>query len=557
MRTLLVSAVAMAAALYVTPLWLDIPLLDPDEGLHAAIAQEMVEKGDWVTPRFGGQPFYDKPVLYFWAQAASLRTFGMTEAAVRLPGLAFTLLGVATTALLGWRLLGREAALLAALFQMSLVLPAALGQFGVHDVALVPWVNLALLCLWEATRPATLRPVAWFAAAGLWLALAILTKGLIGPAFVGLALATYLIVGRRLCLHDIVGGALALAVATAAAAPWYALMLARNPGYARYYFWERHVEGFLTSSQRHGDEPWWYYLPIMLGGALPWIAYAPLAWRQWRLDAQHEEPAHDANLLLWAWLGSGLLFLSLAQSKMATYALPLFPPLALIAAGLWSRMIAGTLDSAVRRWAVRTFVAASACGPLVLPIAMAVAAARFELTFGPALWIAGALIALGSWAPLVAWRWGRTEAALAAGGCYLAAVFGFVMAGVLPQIAPHLSARPLARHLNQRMPNAREVLVVNERVGSLVFYLSPDLRRRLGGGRVHHVSLKELLAPPPLDQNALVALPTRIVDEARRCRRIAAAPLAVVGHYHVCNGRVLAPYLAREPKGADRLARGK
>jgi len=71
-----------------------IPLADPDEGLHAAIAQEMVEKGDWIVPRLLDEPFLDKPILYFWAIAASLKTLGMSEAAVRLPGLLFGMLGM-------------------------------------------------------------------------------------------------------------------------------------------------------------------------------------------------------------------------------------------------------------------------------------------------------------------------------------------------------------------------------------------------------------------------------------------------------------------------------
>ena len=66
-----------------------IPLVDPDEGLHASVAQEMVERGDWIVPRMLHQPFLDKPILYFWAVALSLKAFGMSEAAVRLPGLLF------------------------------------------------------------------------------------------------------------------------------------------------------------------------------------------------------------------------------------------------------------------------------------------------------------------------------------------------------------------------------------------------------------------------------------------------------------------------------------
>jgi len=94
------ALLACSVSIYGYPLTLPTPLLDPDEGLHAVISQEMAESGDYVVPRFQGKPFLDKPILYFAAQAISLQTFGMNEASVRLPGLLFALLGVATTVLL-------------------------------------------------------------------------------------------------------------------------------------------------------------------------------------------------------------------------------------------------------------------------------------------------------------------------------------------------------------------------------------------------------------------------------------------------------------------------
>ena len=164
-------------------------LLDPDEGLHAAIAQEMVERGDWVVPRLQGKPFLDKPILYFWAEAASLKLFGMSEGAVRLPGLLLGMLGMAATGIVGGRMFGRDAGWLAAIFYASMVLPVALTQAAAHDVALVPWVAFATLLLWEAEQAASPRKaLAGTIAAGVFLGLAMLTKGLVGVALVAAAL---------------------------------------------------------------------------------------------------------------------------------------------------------------------------------------------------------------------------------------------------------------------------------------------------------------------------------------------------------------------------------
>ena len=113
----------VALALVIAPLAANAPLFDPDEGLHAAIAQEMVRSGDYVTPRFLGEPFLDKPILFFWSEAVSLRIFGMNEAAVRIPPLAFGVFGMVAVALLGRRLFGETTGIIAGIAYGTMLLP--------------------------------------------------------------------------------------------------------------------------------------------------------------------------------------------------------------------------------------------------------------------------------------------------------------------------------------------------------------------------------------------------------------------------------------------------
>jgi 4-amino-4-deoxy-L-arabinose transferase len=89
-----------------------------------------------------------------------------------------------------------------------------------------------------------------------------------------------------------------------------------HPGYLYYYFVERHLQGYLTATQRHAGRPFWYYLPIVLGGALPWTGYLAGALRS--------AAGNPLRLILWAWFAIGLVFLSIGESKLVTYALPLF-----------------------------------------------------------------------------------------------------------------------------------------------------------------------------------------------------------------------------------------
>jgi 4-amino-4-deoxy-L-arabinose transferase-like glycosyltransferase len=335
---------AIAAILYLAPLLLNAPLTDPDEGLHAAISQEMVERGDFIVPRFVGRAFYDKPILFFWAQAASMRLFGMNTAAARLPGMLFALLAIATTGWLARILFGDPARTssppigwVAAGCYATMLLPFVLAQVPVHDIAVVPFTNVAIGLLWRAGRDSARheRSAGGLAirdsiVAGLALGLSILTKGLEGIAIVGIGYATYLLVTRTLTRRLVVLGIVVVGVAALVALPWYLAMDAREPGYLRYYFLDRHLLGFATETQRHGGQPWWYYVPVLVAGGLPWIAYA-------RWNVLSDAPGK----LLWIWPVATLVLLSLSNSKAVTYILPVMPAVALVASRSYT---------AVRQW---------------------------------------------------------------------------------------------------------------------------------------------------------------------------------------------------------------
>ena len=311
---------AIAALLYLAPLLLDAPLTDPDEGLHAAISQEMIERGDFVVPRFLGRAFLDKPPLFFWAQAASMRAFGMTTAAARLPGLLFALLGIATTGWFASVLFDRRVAWIAATCYATMVLPFLLAQAPVHDIALVPFTNLALGFLWRAgIRDSVL--------AGVVLGVSMLAKGLEGLAIIGIGYVLYLLITRALTWRLVARGVLVVVVAALVALPWYLAMNAREPGYLRYYFVDRHLLGFATDTQRHSGQPWWFYLPVVVGGGLPWLLFVRVAGRK-----------APPCTLLWTWLIGAIALLSLSQSKAITYVLPAMPAVAIMAGVSIERM---------------------------------------------------------------------------------------------------------------------------------------------------------------------------------------------------------------------------
>jgi 4-amino-4-deoxy-L-arabinose transferase-like glycosyltransferase len=161
------------------------PFIDPDEYYYITAARRMVETGDWITPHFNGEPRILKPVLFYWIIAGADKLFGPYVTVARLCSAAAAAGGVLLVWLMGQHLLGRRAALLAALFAAAHLAIAQTIRFATTDTTLwlfcclanYAWIRIAL------PREGRSPPARWayffFAA----VALALLTKGPIALAW--------------------------------------------------------------------------------------------------------------------------------------------------------------------------------------------------------------------------------------------------------------------------------------------------------------------------------------------------------------------------------------
>lgn len=477
---------AVALVVVLAPLAASAPLFDPDEGLHAAIAQEMARTGDYVTPRFLGEPFLDKPILFFWAEAASLRLFGDNETAVRLPPLLFGLAGMLSVALLARTLFGEPAGLISGIVYATMLLPFGVSQVAVHDIGVVPFMCVAAWCLATLTvreaRPSAGRTAALATLAGICLGLSILTKGLVGVAFTGILGACLAVYRPAALLRLGVTLTIAVVVAVLVAAPWYIAMEQAHPGYLHYYFVERHLQGYLTATQRHSGRPFGYYAPIVLGGVLPWTLHLA--------GAAQSARANPLRLVIWGWFAAGLIFLSLGESKLLTYALPLFPALAI----LIGEYVHARGD---RPRASRVFTLATTVQMIFLAVLPAAALILLRSRFGAApavVWILAA--ALGLLTLDAARRMRRapdsttTVRWLAQGSVY--SILAMML--MLPHAAAWMTAKDLAHTLNAGGVLPSRVSVLDERIGSLVFYLDPALRAEATAARLDESSFAEAIA---------------------------------------------------------------
>ncbi len=507
---------ALVLAAYLVPLAVPVPLMEDDEGLHAAIATEMVERGDWAVPRLMGQPFLDKPILYFWLQAASIAAFGASEFAVRLPGTLTALAGAIATGWLARVLFGATPALGAwgALVYATMLLPYAVSLSPLHDLVMVPLVAVAFGAFWKVHHaPSTAAAAQWTLVAGVALGLSMLGKGLTGVGLIGVGMAAWMAWTRTWSWRLVGAGAAALAIGTAIAWPWYAAMEAASPGYLRYFIVDRHIGGVAGDEQRHAGRPFWYYVPVLVAGTWPWIAAAARR-RPARADL--------AERLVWSWLVADFVLLSAAGSKLATYLLPALPAVALLAA----RAIVDANDDADPAPGWLTVSTAA------IPVLAAVAYAQWmapEFVSGWELVVVVPLVVAGFFSVSTLGRaWSGSQRLL----CVTAITLLCAALGGRPLVATYLTARGLSETMNAAGRLPQQLLIVDEGVGSFLFYLRPELRRGLTPDRVQRVSRFSILDRPPLDDR-LVAISVDRLSGVRNLFDLPPGGDGPIGSFHV------------------------
>ncbi len=154
------------------------PLSVPDEARYCEIPREMVATGDYVTPRLNGVKYFEKPVLFYWLQAASIRAFGLSEWTLRLWPALFALSGCLLAYYAGRKLYGRRAGLFAAAVLATSVLYYALGRTIILDMPVTIFLTGALLSFLLAVEEEGARAQRWYYLAFYaFAALATLTKG--------------------------------------------------------------------------------------------------------------------------------------------------------------------------------------------------------------------------------------------------------------------------------------------------------------------------------------------------------------------------------------------
>jgi 4-amino-4-deoxy-L-arabinose transferase-like glycosyltransferase len=303
-------------------------LIGADEPRYAQVAHEMLARHDWITPTLGGQPWLEKPPLYYWQAALAYSIFGVSDWAARLPSaIDATLLVLAIYFFL--RRFRRGFELDGALIAASCTGIIVYSRAASTDMPLCATFGIGMLawCAWRESGKKI-----YLAAFYVFIALAMGAKGPVAPLLAALIIVLYASTeGKSRIVRDTAwppGILLFLAIAL----PWYVAVQFHNPQFFHEFFLDQNLARF-SKNLYHHLEPFWYYLPVIALALVPWTIFLLAAFVhsiQNRFKgiseaASKSTPQFHLGIFSCCWLIVPAIFFSISQSKLPGYILPAIP----------------------------------------------------------------------------------------------------------------------------------------------------------------------------------------------------------------------------------------
>ncbi len=493
--------------------------MDDVDAVQAQIARNMLQSGDWVTPRLDGIAYLEKSPLKYWMIAIAFMIFGVHDWAARIPIALGTVALCWITARFGAWAFGRRAGMYS-----GLVLATSVGLFLftrilIPDVILTLTITLTLWALLRVLEESERHPTIWAMVMWASMGAGLLLKGLIAALFPIAAAVLYLWLTGQLFtrkvwnrLRPVTGTLLFLAIA----APWHVLATLRNPpyfdltmhsergayhGFFWFYFINEHVLRFLNLRypRDYNTVPRLYFWLFHLLWLFPWSVYLPATFG---LQYRGPDRASRVRLLALCWCGFILVFFTFSTTQ-EYYSMPCYPGFALllgsvIASGdrrlkYGTKLLAAVASLATVVIAAILWMVRGMAAPGDIAVALSQNPQLYTLSLGHMadltlrafaylrlpLLVAGIAFGVGA---IAAWR-GRRVPLI--GLTLMMMLFFHAARLAMVVFDPYMSSRPLAEALLQSPPGR---LIVDDQYyafSSIFFYA--NRRALLLNGRVNNL----------------------------------------------------------------------
>ncbi|HKN17569.1 MAG TPA: glycosyltransferase family 39 protein [Candidatus Sulfotelmatobacter sp.] len=369
-------------------------LIGADEPRYAQVAREMLERHDWITPVLGGQPWLEKPPLYYWQAMLAYCIFGVSDGAARLPSaLDATLLVLAIYFFLRRFRSGFE--LDGALIAASCAGIVGYARAASTDMPLAAAFTIGMLAWWAWRETEKKSYLAVFYG---FMALGTLAKGPVAPFLAIVVIVFYAAAIRQLRLVPKTLWLPGIALFCVIALPWYVTVQARNPEFFREFIVEHNL-GRFSKNLYHHTEPFSYYLPVTALALLPWTVFTVAAfvqsitkWWASRKSIKDSRGGFETQFSVFAccWLVVPVGFFSISQSKLPGYILPAIPAGTLLLAGYLKHHLQDLDDDRTPVWLV-IFHSLCAAAPIVPALLIAYLMTQHRLPGGQPMLVALAI----------------------------------------------------------------------------------------------------------------------------------------------------------------------